>query len=96
MKFYHNNDCCILGHVVLYKCPEGQEIMEEITMEMKLSKKQIETLNNVAKEDFDKARAMLDGINMVLGTHYDWIAKRVVWFEDAYGKVAHDAWAWAE
>lgn len=65
-------------------------------MEMKLTRKQIETLNNVAKNDFDKARAMLDGINMVLGTHYDWVAKRIVWFEDTYGKVAHDAWAWAE
>lgn len=63
---------------------------------MKLTKKQIETLNVVAKIDFEKARFMLAGINMVLGTQYDWMAKRVVWFEDSDGKVAHDAWAWAE
>lgn len=62
-------------------------------MEMKLTKKQIGTLNNVAKCDFDKAKSMLEGINMVLGTDYDWLAKRVVWYE---GKIAHDAWAWAD
>lgn len=62
-------------------------------MEMKLTKKQIKTLNNVAEVDFDKAKSMLEGINMVLGTDYDWLAKRVVWFE---GKIAHDAWAWAD
>ena len=36
-------------------------------MEMKLTKKQIETLNEIAKEDFDKASAMLEGMNMVFG-----------------------------
>lgn len=62
-------------------------------MEMKLTKKQIETLNNVAKCDYDKAKAMLEGINMVLGTDYEWLAERVVWFE---GKIAYDAWGLAD
>ena len=71
-------------------------------MEMKLTKMQIETLNEIAKEDFDKASAMLDGMNLVLGTKYGWLAKKVVWFDNPDGTVAekyanaHDAWAWAE
>ena len=69
---------------------------------MKLTRMQVETLNKIAKEDFDRAAAMLDGMNMVLGTKYGWLAKEVVWFEnpDATGaeKYAHvhDALAWAE
>jgi len=69
------------------------KINEGWKWKMKLTKKQIGILNNVAKVDFDKAKSMLEGINMVLGTDYDWLAKRVVWFE---GTIAHDAWAWAD
>lgn len=69
---------------------------------MKLTKTQIATLNETAKTDFPKAKAMLEGMNMVLGTQYDWLAKRVVWFENPNGSTAekyahaHDAWAYAE
>lgn len=62
----------------------------------------IKTLNETAKTDFDKAKAMLDGINLVLGTAYGWLAKRVVWFENPNGGTAekyahaHDAYTWAE
>lgn len=71
-------------------------------MKMKLNRIQIATLNKIAQSDFSKAEAMLDGMNMVLGTQYGWLAKRVVWFENPNGSTAekyahvHDAWAWAE
>ena len=53
MKFYLNIDCRILGHVVLYKRPEGQEIMKEVktmtTIKMKneLVTKVINTIDNM-------------------------------------------------
>lgn len=70
--------------------------------EMKLTKAQVKELNRVAQEDFPKAQAMLDGINLVLGTDYGWLAKEVVWFEthdkenvaERYAH-CHDAYAWA-
>lgn len=67
-----------------------------------MKKEMINRLNNMAQENFEKAKAMLDGINMVLGTKYGWLHKRVVFFEEpdapAYIKYrnAHDAWANAE
>lgn len=69
---------------------------------MKLTRAQVATLNETAQNDFPKAQAMLEGMNMVLGTKYGWLAKRVVWFENPNGSVAekyaaaHDAYAWAE
>lgn len=71
--------------------------------EMKLTKAQVKTLNEIAKTNFQKAQAMLDGINLVLGTDYGWLAKEVVWFEthdkenvaERYAHV-HDAYAWAK
>lgn len=75
--------------------------MEEAKMEMKLTKSQISILNETAQSDFQKAQNMLDGMNLVLGTSYGWLAKRVVWFEkpeestaEKYAAV-HDAWAYA-
>ncbi len=68
---------------------------------MKLTKEQVKELNSIASEDLKKAQAMLDGINMVLGTEYGWRAKRVVFFEDTttvakrYAS-AHDALLYAE
>ncbi len=68
---------------------------------MKLTKEQVKELNSIASKDFEKARAMLDGINMVLGTEYGWLAKRVVFFEDTttvakkYAS-AYDALVYAE
>jgi len=75
---------------------------EPATPVMKLTKAQVSTLNKIAQSDFQKAQAMLDGINLVLDTQYGWLAKRVVWFENPNGSVAekyaavHDAWADAD
>ena len=69
---------------------------------MKLTKMQIATLNETGQNDFAKAQAMLDGMNMVLGTKYGWLSKRIVWFENPDGSTAekyahaHDAYAYAE
>lgn len=68
---------------------------------MKLTKEQVSKLNTIAQEDFEKAKAMLDGINMVLGTEYDWLCKRVIYSDDTSSVAAryatcHDAWANAE
>ena len=71
-------------------------------MEMKISKTTVGTLNQIAKEDFEYASAMLDGINLALGTKYGWLNMRVVWFENPDAGTAekyahaHDAYAWAE
>ena len=71
-------------------------------VEVKLTKAQVKTLNTTAQEDFSRAQAMLDGINLVLGTNYEWLAKEVVVFENPNGSTAeryahaHDAYAWAK
>lgn len=62
----------------------------------------IKNLNEIAQINFARAKAMLDGINLVLGTKYGWLNKRVVWFENPNGSTAekfahaHDAYATAE
>ena len=67
-----------------------------------MTKEMIATLNTIAKTDFERAKAMLDGINMVLGTKYGWLASRVVFFDqpDAPTHIkyahAHDAWVYAD
>ena len=69
---------------------------------MKMTKEMISNLNEIAQNDFEKAKSMLDGINMVLGTKYGWLNKRVVFFDDPDASTcfkyqhAHDAFAWAE
>ena len=68
---------------------------------IKMTKEMIGKLNNMAAENFEKAQAMLDGINMVLGTEYGWLNKRVVFFEDTSSvarkyATAHDAYVYAE
>ena len=68
---------------------------------MKLTKEQVSKLNTIAQEDFEKAKAMLEGINMVLGTEYDWLRKRVIYSDDTSSVAAryetcHDAWVNAE
>ena len=67
-----------------------------------LSKRIISKLNEIALDDFERADAMLDGVNLVLGTQYGWLKKRVVFFDnpnvlacDKYKNV-HDAWIYAE
>lgn len=66
-----------------------------------MTKEMIGKLNNMATENFEKAQAMLDGINMVLGTEYGWLNKRVVFFEDTSSvareyATAHDAYVYTE
>lgn len=69
---------------------------------MKMNKETISKLNNMAQEDFEKAQAMLEGINLALGTKYGWLNKRVVFFDEPDKSThikyqhAHDAWAYAE
>lgn len=72
------------------------------TPDMKLTKDQIKIINEVAQVDFAKASGMLGGANLVLGTQYGFLNKRVVWFENPNGSTAekyahvHDAYATAE
>lgn len=81
---------------------EDRSSGEEPETVMKLTRAQVSTLNKIAKIDFQKAQAMLDGINLVLDTQYGWLAKRVVWFENPNSSVAeryahvHDAYGWGE
>ena len=60
---------------------------------MTMTKEMTGILNTMAHMDFERAKTMLDGISMVLGTEYSWLNKRVV-FKDEHG--FHDAWAYAE
>ncbi len=62
-------------------------------MNRKLTKEQAMQLNSVASVSFETAEAMLNGVNMVLGTKYTWLNKRVV-FTDETG--THDAYACGE
>lgn len=67
-----------------------------------MRKEIIEKLNEIAQEDFNKAQLMLDGVNLVLGTKYGWLRKRVVFFDNPDGSIAekyakcHDAYVYAE
>ena len=57
----------------------------------------IHALNIVAKVDFEVAQAILGECNEHWGTAYDWLNKRVVFFDDPNASVAqkyahcHDA-----
>lgn len=71
-------------------------------MNIKMNKKMISKINEIAQEDFDIAKEMLECINIALGTDYGWLNKRVVVFDDPnapthikYAKV-YDAWLHAE
>lgn len=66
-----------------------------------MTKYMVHELNEIAKVDFEKAEAMLEGINLVLGTEYGWLNQRVTYFDDTSSvaskyATAHDAWANAE
>lgn len=67
-----------------------------------MTKEMIGKLNEIAKENFERAKAMLDGINLVLGTKYGWLASRVAFFDNPDASTAekyanaHDAWLYAE
>ena len=67
-----------------------------------MKKSMISELNKIAQEDLDKAKSMLDGINLVLGTKYGWLNRRVVFFDEPDASTcikyrnAHDAYTYAE
>ena len=67
-----------------------------------MNKETIGVLNTIAQENFGKAKEMLEGINLLLGTRYEFLNKRVVFFDDPDASTcfkyahAHDAWANAE
>lgn len=67
-----------------------------------MTKAIIRKLNTIATEDFKKAKAMLDGINLIHGTKFGWLNRRVVFFEEPDASTAikyahaHDALAYAE
>lgn len=67
-----------------------------------MTKAMVNELNTIAQENFEKVEAMLDGINMALGTKYGWLNKRVVFFDEPDESTcikyrnAHDAFVYAE
>lgn len=66
---------------------------------MKLTRKQIDLLNNMARVDITRALAIIGGINDLFGTEFDILNRRVVFYEidpkHAY-KTSHDAYAYAD
>lgn len=64
---------------------------------MELDESLFEDLNYWAETNFEIARIMLCGVNLVLGTDFRWLKKRVVWSENPntsvseYYKCVHDA-----
>lgn len=70
---------------------------------MILTKHQVKMLNDLAKTDWNAARAKLGAFNLAHGTDYGWLGKEVVWFEthdlhnvaERYAH-CHDAYAWAK
>lgn len=66
-------------------CANGKTGRKEKTM---FTSEMIKKINTTAQEDFEKAQAMLDGVNLVLGAKFGWLAKRVVRFENPDGSVA--------
>lgn len=67
-----------------------------------MDKETIGVLNTIAQENFKQAKAMLEGINLLLNTRYEFLNKRVVFFDDPDTpscikyKNAHDAWVNAD
>lgn len=67
-----------------------------------MTRAMVSELNTIAAKDFEKAQAMLEGINLVLGAKYGWLNRRVVFFDKPNGTTAeryssaHDAWAYAK
>lgn len=66
-----------------------------------MTKNMISKLNSIAREDFGKAQAILEGINMISEVEYGWLNKRVVFFDDTSSvsrkyATAHDAYVYAE
>lgn len=61
-------------------------------------KERIYNINEVAQENWEKAKGMLDMLNDICGTKYGWLKKRVVIFDNPDGSTAekysscHDAY----
>lgn len=68
---------------------------------IELTKAMAKEPNKLAHEDFDRAQAMLDGVNMLTGGKYGWLSMRVIVSDDistihARYSTAHDAYVWAQ
>lgn len=53
-----------------------------------ITEKMIININETAKENFEKAKGMLEMLNTLYNTKYGWLAKRVVRFENPDGSTA--------
>lgn len=60
----------------------------------KMDKEMVKTINEIAQVNFEKAISMVEGINLVLGTNYSFLNKRVVFLDE--NCKAQDAYAYAE
>ena len=59
-------------------------------------KEMIQKINRTAQENWEKAQGMLEMLNMMSGTEFGWLNKRVVRFNNpkvGYSGGCHDAWA---
>ena len=50
-----------------------------------INEKMIININETAKQNFEKAQGMLEMLNILYGTKYGWLAKRVCRFENPDG-----------
>lgn len=67
-----------------------------------LTKEMIGVLNVIAIDDFSTAKKVLEYINILTNSQYDWLNKRVIFFDNPNEstsekyKHAHDAYVWAQ
>lgn len=60
----------------------------------KMDKEMVKIINEIAQVNFEKAISMVEGINLVLGTNYSFLNKRVAFLDE--NCKAHDAYTYAE
>ncbi|MBS1468412.1 MAG: hypothetical protein HP057_01065 [Erysipelatoclostridium sp.] len=65
-----------------------------LNITFKMNKEMVKTINEIAQVNFEKAISMVEGINLVLGTNYSFLNKRVAFLDE--NCKAHDAYTYAE
>ena len=65
-----------------------------LNITFKMNKEMVKTINEIAQVNFEKAIRMVEGINLVLGTNYSFLNKRVAFLDE--NCKAHDAYTYAE
>lgn len=65
-----------------------------LNITFKMDKEMVKTINEIAKVNFEKAISMVEGINLVLGTNYSFLNKRVAFLDE--NCKAYDAYTYAE